>query len=45
NRNHEKTEDVCKEIGLTDEAREKVIGNLRSEVDEAKEFFGINKNK
>ena len=45
NKNHEKIEDVCKEIGLTDEAREKVIENLRSEVDEAKEFFGINKDK
>ena len=45
NKNHEKIECVCKEIGLTDEAREKVIENLRSEVDEAKEFFGINKDK
>ena len=34
-------EDVCEEIGLTDEAREKVIESLKSEVDEAKEFFGI----
>jgi putative nucleotidyltransferase with HDIG domain len=45
NNNRETIKDVCKDIGLTDEAREKVIENLRSEVDDAKEFFGIDKNK
>ena len=45
NKNHEAIEDVCKDIGLTDKAREKVIENLRSEVDEAKEFFGIDKKE
>ena len=34
-------EAVCREVGLSDEAREKVSENLKAEVDEAKEFFGI----
>lgn len=43
NNNHETVESACKDIGLTDEARKKVLDNLRSEVDEAKEFFGVDK--
>jgi putative nucleotidyltransferase with HDIG domain len=34
-------ESVCREVGLSDEAKEKVSENLKAEVDEAKEFFGI----
>ena len=32
-------EAVCREVGLSDEAKEKVSENLKAEVDEAKEFF------
>lgn len=37
----ETLESVCREVGLPDEVREKVSENLKAEVDEAKEFFGI----
>jgi putative nucleotidyltransferase with HDIG domain len=37
----EELEAVCREVGLSDEAKEKVSENLKAEVDEAKDFFGI----
>jgi len=37
----EELEAVCREVGLSDEAKEKVSENLKAEVDGAKEFFGI----
>lgn len=45
NTNHKEMEHACKNIGLADEARRKVLDNLRSEIDEAKEFFGIDKHQ
>ena len=45
NSNHEEMEHACKNIGLADEARKKMLDNLRSEIDEAKEFFGIDKHQ
>ena len=37
----EATEDTCREIGLTDEARERVLDSLKAEVADTKAFFGI----
>ena len=34
-------EDTCRELGLTHEAQERVVGNLKAEVAETKAFFGI----
>jgi hypothetical protein len=34
-------EAVCREVGLSGEAKARVSENLKAEVDEAKEFFGI----
>lgn len=45
NSNQEAIEHACKNIGLSDEARKKMLDNLRSEIDEAKEFFGIGKHQ
>jgi len=35
------TEDTYSEIGLTDEARERVVTGLKAEVADTKAFFGI----
>jgi putative nucleotidyltransferase with HDIG domain len=40
---YEDIEGLSADAGLGDEARAKVIENLKSEVEEAKEFFGINR--
>lgn len=37
----EALEAVCREVGLSAGARETVLENLKAEIDEAKEFFGI----
>jgi len=37
----EETEDTCSAIGLTDEARERVVDGLKAEVADTKAFFGI----
>ena len=37
----EELEAICREVGLSDEAKEKVSESLKAEVDGAKEFFGI----
>jgi hypothetical protein len=34
-------EDMCSEIGLTNDGREKILKSLKAEVADTKEFFGI----